>query len=344
MDTPGFDPGNEQRTFLEIARGIDTIRTFTRVAGILYLTCINQPRFDDFDRKLVRFILALCGDAYIPHLTFVTTFWTAASKGQQDRFMCQLRSLRLNWQDESGDQQLNLYQHGRAYTAGEDTGHFLDWFDSRPQIAQHVKDMIARRYGGQTRLRNRIPAPRIVQELTVDTPIHDTEAGKLLMMLPTGSGSAWPAGSNRNRETEPTLQDTDSIDDSPPPDRGRRPREARTDTTVDPQHEPEPREPAWVSWLPVARDGIFWLMKNVDFNLIGGGPRPGGQRVAMGNAYNDRLSNTLLDPNSSVDVMKSFGLDFSRNGRLRYAQAHGIPGDPFSAPWGDAVREDVIKR
>lgn len=55
-------------------------------------------------------------------------------------------------------------------------------------------------------------------------------------------------------------------------------------------------------------------------------------------------SNILLDPLSSVDVMKSVGLDSSRSGRLRYAADHGIGGVPFSAEWGDAIRKDVLGR
>lgn len=54
--------------------------------------------------------------------------------------------------------------------------------------------------------------------------------------------------------------------------------------------------------------------------------------------------NDLLDPLSSVDVMKSLGLDSSSEGRLRYAARHGIGGEPFSAAWGDAIRRDVSDR
>jgi hypothetical protein len=43
-------------------------------------------------------------------------------------------------------------------------------------------------------------------------------------------------------------------------------------------------------------------------------------------------------------MMKSFGLDSSRDGRLRYAVDHGIGGVPFSAEWGNAIRRDVLRR
>lgn len=53
---------------------------------------------------------------------------------------------------------------------------------------------------------------------------------------------------------------------------------------------------------------------------------------------------TCLDPLSHVDVMRSHNLDYSREGRLRYAAEHGIRGEPFSASWGDAMLRDVRRR
>ena len=49
------------------------------------------------------------------------------------------------------------------------------------------------------------------------------------------------------------------------------------------------------------------------------------------------LTDNPLDPLSHVDLMKSRGLDASREARLTYAQQHGIGGVPFSASWGDAM-------
>lgn len=103
MDTPGFDPENEQKTFIEIARGIEAVVNFARFAGILYLSCINQPRFDDFDRKLVNFVHALSGDDYRPRLAFVTTFWTAAGSNQQASFNNRLEMLKSQWLTDSDE-------------------------------------------------------------------------------------------------------------------------------------------------------------------------------------------------------------------------------------------------
>ena len=55
------------------------------------------------------------------------------------------------------------------------------------------------------------------------------------------------------------------------------------------------------------------------------------------------IINNFLDPHSSVDMMKSVGLDSSPEGRLRYAAANGITGVPFSAGWGNDILEHVQK-
>ena len=65
--------------------------------------------------------------------------------------------------------------------------------------------------------------------------------------------------------------------------------------------------------------------------------RPG--LVGMREYKNVSIINKFLDSHSSVDMMKSVGLDSSREGRLRYAAENGITGVPFSAGWGD----DILK-
>lgn len=90
-----------------------------------------------------------------------------------------------------------------------------------------------------------------------------------------------------------------------------------------------------------------------------GGPRPGpsSQNFGVGGAnvgqggksicmkYGHKSFNSLLgfDPRSSVDVMKSFGMDSSREERLQYARDHNIGGVPFSSAFGDAMREDILR-
>lgn len=83
--------------------------------------------------------------------------------------------------------------------------------------------------------------------------------------------------------------------------------------------------------------------------------------VVLGNAYqgHERLgmrlfsacyadfffgSNIFVDPASVVDVMKSFGLDSSFEGRCRYAREHGISGNPGSGSWNMKIRRHVLQR
>lgn len=180
MDTPGFDPGNEEKAYREIIRGIQACQPFARITGLLYLTCIHQERFDSFDRKLIQFIRALCGDAYISRVTFITTFWTAAAAAQIAKYNLQLEFLKDKWKQGIGAQELKLYQHGREYNiAGLDTGTIINWFTNRERIAQHAKEMVVRNYGSPTTV-----SPQVVRDLDANTPIHETDAGKLLGLSP----------------------------------------------------------------------------------------------------------------------------------------------------------------
>lgn len=150
MDTPGFEPNAEGKTFREIIRGIELIRPFACITGFLYLTSIPQERFDDFNGKLIQFIGALSGAEYIRRVMFITTFSTA-TPGQAASYKQCLVSLRKRWEDGVGVRVLKTYQHGCEYDdAGRDTGLIVDWFINREQIARHAKEMIARNYGSPT--------------------------------------------------------------------------------------------------------------------------------------------------------------------------------------------------
>ncbi|KGO53939.1 hypothetical protein PEX1_041120 [Penicillium expansum] len=60
-------------------------------------------------------------------------------------------------------------------------------------------------------------------------------------------------------------------------------------------------------------------------------------------SYND-IQMVNSDSLSCVDVMRSFGLDASIQGRLQYAADHGIREEPFSPDWNDKIRRDVLRR
>jgi len=215
MDTPGFDAEKETEAFLEIVRGIRAIRPFARIIGLLYLNCIHQSRFDDFDRKLLKFTRSLCGDEYIPRVTFVSTFWTATGEKQKARFNNQLELLQRYWQEEM-DEQPKFYNHGREYdTEGLDTERFLNWYEEdRAQIAEHGKCMIARNYGGATLPESPVVDLKIVEELKANTPVHLTDAGKFLG-LPSASASNAPENASRERPDPDSSQQSSAPDDAP---------------------------------------------------------------------------------------------------------------------------------
>ncbi|EXJ70048.1 uncharacterized protein A1O5_07121 [Cladophialophora psammophila CBS 110553] len=336
MDTPGFDPGSEQKVFLEIVRGIRTIGPFAQIIGLLYLTCINQPRFDQFDRKLVRFIRAFCGDEYLPRITFVTTFWTAAGPRQQTTFNQQLEFLRRNWQKAFDGQEPILYQHGREYNLdGQDTGRFVDWFENRVQIAQYGKEMIVRRYGERGTPETCTASPRIVHELNANTPIHDTQAGRLLGMPSASASSSVPSPGSEEESTRRTSSASHSSD-RPSTDEGRRPSGPQLSTGSDPRTESQQHQGSSVDWSQVAADVIGWISRNVEFNVHSGGGRRHEHPLNGATAYNGPL-----DMNSPVDFLKMMGEDSSWEARWDYGVKHGIKGVPGSLEWGEAMLEHL---
>lgn len=259
MDTPGFDPGNEETTFIEVARGIQTVSPFARVIGILYLTCINQPRFDELDRKLVRFIRALSGEAFYPRITLVTTFWTAAGASQEATFNQRLASLCENWKMRAGTQGEGSYQHGRVYADdGKDTGDFLNWFECRDEIAQHAKAMITRRYGCQNAQSIHDCEPEIVRKLTEGASLHATRAGEMLGVAPTsasGTSSDEPQMNSGNGPNSPSEGEPETA--------------AQSETRGGPaQNGAEDQS----SFKSVLVEGALWFFRNVQVDWNFGSP------------------------------------------------------------------------
>ncbi|OCK82521.1 hypothetical protein K432DRAFT_293062 [Lepidopterella palustris CBS 459.81] len=329
MDTPGFDADKETDAFLEIVRGIQAVRPFARITGVLYLTCINQSRFDDFDRKLLAFIRSLTGEEHIARITFVTTFWTAAGEKQKATFNKQLDLLRSKWQGAMG-QQPTLYKHGREYnTEGADTGRFLDWFENRGRIAEHGKRMLARNYGSTIVPESGVGDFRIVQELNEDTPIHLTDAGRLLR-LPQASASVDPETNSKRPGKDPSP-----LNSTPDGDPKREPEPSKTTA-------PQATGP---SLLDTIFNGLATIVRNVDFSV-----NVGGANMAHAPGAAQPFRPTMpytgpVDRLSAVDVMKKNGLDSSFAGRMDYAARNNINiGNPGSRERNDAIRRHVERR
>ncbi|GES58631.1 hypothetical protein ATEIFO6365_0004078200 [Aspergillus terreus] len=351
MDTPGFDPAHGEAIFREIVRGIQTILSISRIAGFLYFTCINQPRLDSFDHQVFRLSRALAGDDYLPCMTFITTFWTTNQPSQQVNFNSQLERVKHTWRQAFGVQELHCYQHGRGYNAAwEPTDAFINWFDvpGRNQIAQHAKEMIARRYCGPGALAAEARTPKIVQELTRGIPIHETDAGRSLeLRLAPSDTRPMPASIEQHREG-PHQQSSSATSDAnagPSRDEGHHTGSQDIRTRQDAPGSPQAPETPWYIKLRDTFSPFF--PNNLNFSVNYSGPVGGLEEcvlVCLHGHENELFIDTLADPLSSVDVLKANGFDSSREGRLRYAAEHGIGGQPFSAEWGEAIRQDVLRR
>jgi hypothetical protein len=262
MDTPGFDPNAEDRTFHEMIQGIKSIRPFVRITGFLYLTCIPQERFDDFDRKLIQFVRVLSGPQYISRVTFITTFWTA-TPGQAASYSQRLVSLQRRWADGVGVgvRGLKTYQHGWEYSgADDDRGVIIDWFINREQIARHAREMIARNYGSPTPV-----APKIQEELDANVPIH--HAGRLLgLLVPSQTTTSAHGGGG------PTQNDSSHTGASIPEP----PRAAHTSSHTPREQTSAPEQ--GTSLGQVVLEGLSWVFRN--FNP-GSGAGGGGSKPSM---------------------------------------------------------------
>ncbi|KAL4960143.1 uncharacterized protein BDV14DRAFT_193189 [Aspergillus stella-maris] len=340
MDTPGFDPSAEEQTFREIIRGVTSIRPFARITGFLYLTCIPQERFDDFDQKLIHFVRGLSGPQYIPRVTFVTNFWTA-TPGQAASYSQRLVSLRRRWEDGVGvgARGLKTYQHGWEYNSAgvENQGVIIDWYTDRKQIARHAREMVARNYSSPSMV-----ASKVEEELDAHVPIHQTDAWRFLgLPTPAHGPSQFTSGTSApgQNASSRTGTDTSGSNPDPPP---------ATHTSSNPTQGQPSTVPPGTSGTQLLIEGFSWFFRNINLGSAAGGSGPrtfrGGQSGSCPSLiYRRMLLTATIDPFSSVDLMKSRGMDSSREARLRYAQQNGIEGVPFSAAWGEAMFRHLRK-
>ncbi|CAI6092706.1 unnamed protein product [Clonostachys chloroleuca] len=283
MDTPGFSPGNEKQVFLEIIRGIQATHC-ADVVGILYVTCVNQPRFDEFDRKLVRFVDGLCGKNFFSGLTFVTTFWTAPGEKQRASLEKQLALLQATWKSECGEQGHKLYQHGRQYEGERDTGRCLDWFEQRGDIAKHAEDILSLFYNSGQEGSN-FYHPLIIQELDAGITPLNTTAGKLIMPCvvedenTNTTNQGMPAGEERSDSTTDTA-----------------PESSHTAPATETQAASQTQKPIdWWFLTVKGLQGIEYVLKSDVFNAF-----LGGNSGASTNAYRGPLGKSASDLRDAI--------------------------------------------
>ncbi|KAF7597013.1 hypothetical protein BBP40_011379 [Aspergillus hancockii] len=200
-------------------------------------------------------------------------------------------------------------------------------------MALHAKYMIARRYCGPNALEAEGIIPKIVQELRRSTPIHETDAGRVLGLQPAPSCTVPLLTSNEQHRGDSDQQSPNFISDS----NAGSDREESQDTGSrniprTPQNGPEIPQASRKTWDQTILEGVSWAFRSINFSVNVGGP---GEGIVI---------DSLPDSLSSIDVMKSYGFDSSREGRLRYGNERGIGGQPFFAAWGEAIRQDVLRR
>ncbi|KAJ5364564.1 uncharacterized protein N7496_010277 [Penicillium cataractarum] len=290
IDTPGFDPAYTEEIFQEIVRGIQAILDISRIAGFLYFTCINQPRFDSFDHKVLQILRAMSGDDYIPCMTFITTFWTTDRPSQQANFATQLEDLKDKWRQAFGAHVLHFYQHGRGHNAeGEITESFIDWFDDsgRKQIAQHAREMIMRRYCGTNASETQEITPKIVEELRCGTPVHETAAGRFLGLQSAPSSTGPLPTSNEQHRGDINQQRSSASCDSNA-ESSCQENQSTGSRGIPRNHQGSPETPQApeTSLFQTILEGASWFFRNVQFN-VNVGSSGGAERAdynMLGNA------------------------------------------------------------
>jgi hypothetical protein len=207
MDTPGFDTDKEQKVFREIIRGIEAVRPYAKIIGVMLVTRINDSRAEALDNKLVGFVHKFCGNDYIPQVTMVTTFWNVSEERDKLAFDEKLRGRLESWRRTLG-QKLKHYQHGRRYQNGNDTGVCLRWDGDKVDIKEYVKEMVSHHYG------NINPHdPQIVQELVANRPQSETAAGQFLGLNTADDSFSTPTPPSSSSSASTTSAPSPEVDD-----------------------------------------------------------------------------------------------------------------------------------
>lgn len=144
------------------------------VFGIWYLIN-NLTRQDAFDKEMVSWLIAFCGQSFCPSLTIVTTFWT----GQGGMLRNQNQNLQQRLDEKWAQLQAFGAQHhafGKRYANGIPQESTLSLFDpaERQELEQQASSMVTRYCHSE------LPScPQILRELGEPRPLHSTSAGRV---------------------------------------------------------------------------------------------------------------------------------------------------------------------
>jgi hypothetical protein len=146
------------------------------IFGIWYLIN-NLNRQDGFDKEMVAWLIAFCGQSFCPNLTIVTTFWT----GEGGMLQNQNRNLRQRLDEEWAQLQACGAQHhafGKYYVNGIPQESTISLFDParREELEQQARSMVTRYFHSE-----RTSYPQILRELGEPRPLHKTSAGRIFL-------------------------------------------------------------------------------------------------------------------------------------------------------------------
>ncbi|GLA00150.1 hypothetical protein AnigIFM60653_007218 [Aspergillus niger] len=309
VDTPGFEPNNKGEIFLQVTEMLQQLRP-NSIFGIWYLVN-NYTRQDGFDREMVAWLTAFCGQSFCPNVTIVTTFWTgngAMLRHQNDKLQQRLNG---EWaQIRSWGAQ--HYAFGRNYVEGVPQESSISLFEptQKEELEQQAKSMVTRYCHKESTI-----YPQILRELGEPRPLHGTSAGRIFL----------PPSQQAPRSA--SVQDT----------------AASSSASVAEPHVPrqEKEETSWWSFTIEALRPVFVKGSNLAVDaaigyftrspVVYGGP--GGSN---------------LDPLSSRDTAVKYGRSGDFDSRAGYYNSWGMNSQygefKGTAEQGDALRREMHKR
>jgi hypothetical protein len=327
------------------------------IFGIWYLIN-NLTRQDGFDKEMVAWLLAFCGQSFCPNVTIVTTFWT----GEGGMLRNQNENLRQRLDEEWAQLQASGAEHhafGKHYVDGIPQESTISLFDpaKREELEQQARTMVTRYCHSET-----TSLPQILRELGEPRPLHRTSASRIFppqkQQVPRGAPHEEGGGARedpnaaeprvpRQGRPEPSLwsHSVDALGHA----LGRMLSIAMDDATGYPPV--RPREPirGGMGGIPPARgrhESTFFQEPGFGGGMQQSDPGPLAADYTAGHYNRPRDSN--LDPLSSHDTAKLYNRPGDFDSRKEYYYSWGLNalyGDyKGTAEQNDPLRDEMHKR
>ncbi|KAL4886891.1 hypothetical protein BJY04DRAFT_43427 [Aspergillus karnatakaensis] len=327
VDTPGFyNEASQWTVFCDIANIFEQIRGHAIIAGILFLTPINNfiRRPDELEQKLYVWLTELCGESFFPNLTFVTTFWEGRVEQSNQRLASRKETELARFVTRGA----GTFQFGKKYVAGEETDELLEWEIDTEELSNHARELIIR----HCRNRSSAVQPLFLQDL--DAVVHrDATSAAQVFRAQSSYSTSKTSNSSQSDSYSQSQQSKAQPQDNPTGTRNQSPAQ----------------EESWW-WKVVCSVGNIALEQaprafELGINRYLGGGGGGGGIVFRRNRGSQAMAESGLDINSSRDTFKFMGIDDSYESRARFYKQFGGPGSfTGSAANGDWLRKEIWRR